>query len=79
MNEFPSIEKGLYRHNKKGQVYKVLGVALQTETNEPLVIYCPFSKGGDYEFFARPYAIFKENVEVNGEVLPRFEKIKDNS
>lgn len=76
MNKFPGIEKGTYRHNKKGHLYEVLGVALQTETNEPLVIYCPLYDG-EYEFFARPYAMFVEEVELNGETKPRFEKVED--
>ena len=73
---FPSIEKGAYRHNKKGQLYEVLGMALQTETDEPLVIYKPLYES-EYEFFARPYAMFIEEVELNGAVGPRFEKIDD--
>lgn len=76
MGDFPVIEKGTYRHNKKGHLYEVLGVALQTETDEPLVVYRPLY-GGEYELFARPYAMFVENIALNGAVVPRFEKVDE--
>ena len=72
MSEMPSIKKGVYRHNKTGKMYEVLGVALDTETDEPLVIYRP-KYDIEYEMFARPYKMFVESVELNGEVVPRFE------
>ena len=74
MTDFPHIEKGIYRHNKKGHLYEVLGVALQTETNEALVIYRPLYEN-EYELFARPYTVFIELVEIDGKQVPRFEKI----
>ena len=76
MNEFSNIKKGIYRHNKKGSMYEVLGVALHTEENEPLVIYRPLDDAM-YELFARPYTMFIENVEINGEIQPRFEYISN--
>lgn len=76
MSNFPSIEKGTYRHSKKGQLYEVLGVALETETSEPLVIYSPLYKS-EYELFARPYSMFIEKVEINGTLVPRFEKVEN--
>ncbi len=69
-----NIEKGTYRHSKSGQLYEVLGVAMQTETDEPLVIYSPQYES-EFEFFGRPYAMFIEEVEVNGAVVPRFERL----
>jgi hypothetical protein len=79
MSDFPAIEKGAYRHNKTGNLYRVQGVALQTETQEPLVIYRPLYDGTGYELFARPYAMFIEEVEINGEIKPRFEKVADHA
>lgn len=70
------IEKGKYRHSKTGNVYEVLGVALETETNEQLVIYRPLYKS-EYELFARPRGMFTQQVELGGELKPRFEKIRD--
>ena len=74
--EFPSIEKGTYRHTKSGKLYEVIGVALQTETNEQLVIYKALYNS-EYELFARPHAMFIEEVTVNGVVTPRFERLHD--
>ena len=68
------IEKGIYRHNKSGDLYEVVGVALQTESSEQLVIYRPMYES-KYELFARPYAMFTELVELNGQSMPRFEKV----
>ncbi len=69
-----TIETGTYRHNKKGHLYEVLGVALQTETEEQLVIYRPLYES-EFELFARPYGMFTEQVEIDGKMVPRFEKI----
>lgn len=68
-----SIEVGTYKHTKRGNLYDVLGVALQTETNEPLVLYRPLHDS-KYDYFARPYSSFTETVEIDGRVLSRFEK-----
>lgn len=76
---------GLYRHFK-GNVYRVLGLAKHTETNETLVIYycvSNFSNGAeDYgDTYARPLEMFLS--EVDSEKYPdakqkyRFELIED--
>lgn len=69
----PNIEKGIYRHYKNQKLYEVIGVALQTETNEPMVIYRPLYDT-QYELFARPYEMFVGRVEVNGVQVSRFSK-----
>ena len=77
-SDFLTIERGTYRHNKSGKLYEVLGIALQTETDELLIIYRPmYEHDFGYELFARPYDMFVEIVELNGERKPRFEKIDD--
>lgn len=76
MNSFAIIHRGIYRHNKTDKLYEVLGVALQTESNEPLVVYRPLWES-EYQFFARPYTMFTEEVNINGQRLPRFEKVDD--
>jgi hypothetical protein len=70
----PTIRAGTYRHNKSGNLYNVLGVALQTETNEFLVIYRALYDT-KFELFARPYDMFTETVNINGQQVPRFEYI----
>ena len=74
--EFPSIKKGTYRHTKNGHHYEVLDVAIQTETNEPLVIYRPLYET-DHSLFARPYDMFVETVAINGVTAKRFEKVDE--
>lgn len=76
MGSGPIIEKGTYRHNKTGKLYEVLGVALQTETEEPLVIYRPLYEI-EYELFARPYSMFIEQVSIDGMRKARFERISE--
>lgn len=70
-----SIEKGTYRHAKSGKLYEVLGVALQTETNEQFVIYRPLYEN-TYELFARPFEMFMENVVIDGREVLRLERVE---
>lgn len=74
--DLPFIDPGIYKHSKRGHLYEVIGVALQTETNEPLVLYKPLYEN-KYDYFARPYAMFTETTEINGQTVPRFEKTKE--
>lgn len=71
------VEKGVYRHSKTGNLYEVIGAALHTENKEILVIYKPLYES-EYELFARPEAMFLEMVELDGKVMPRFEKLTEN-
>lgn len=50
----------VYRHFKNGW-YKVIGIALHTETEERLVIYQSLS--GDRGIFARPVNSFLDEVD----------------
>ncbi|MCR4328534.1 MAG: DUF1653 domain-containing protein [Patescibacteria group bacterium] len=77
------LKPGVYRHYK-GKQYKVLGVALHTETREKMVLYkalydCPDLKEefGDDPLFVRPYNMFVEEVEVDGIKKPRFEWVRE--
>jgi len=63
------IPKGIYRHYK-GNRYQVEGLALHTETLEPLVIYRALY--GTEETWARPAAMWMERVKTEGGVSPRF-------
>lgn len=65
---------GIYRHYK-GNLYKVLGIAKHSESEETLVIYmCLY---GDYSLWARPIKMWNEIIENNGKKIKRFELIKD--
>jgi hypothetical protein len=65
----PVIALGRYRHFKGGE-YEVLGVVRSSETLEPLVLYRPLYD--DSGLWVRPYAMFLEQVEVDGALRPRF-------
>lgn len=66
----PELALGYYQHYK-GQYYQVLQLARHSETAEWLVIYRALY--GDYGLWARPLGMFIENVEIAGELLPRFQ------
>jgi hypothetical protein len=64
---------GIYEHFK-GNRYLVTGVALHSETGEPLVIYRALY--GDYILSARPVSMFTETVERGEYIGPRFKFIQ---
>lgn len=70
------IQPGIYLHYK-GQRYEVLGLACHSETEEELVVYRALY--GEHGLWVRPYRMFVEEVSVNGEVLPRFRRLDQNS
>lgn len=74
--DLPELEKGVYCHNKSGQLYEVIAVTLDTENHQPLVVYRPLYDS-KYELFARPYASFTEAIELDGKEILRFSKIND--
>ena len=66
------ITPGRYRHFKGG-LYKVHAVAEHSETHELLAIYS--KEGGTC--WARPITMFEEDVIVDGEQKPRFERVEE--
>lgn len=68
------LKPGKYRHYK-GHDYEVIATALHTETEEPLAIYRALY--GERGLWARPLAMFQENVVVDGQQVPRFRLIDD--
>ncbi len=64
-----TVKKGLYRHYKGGE-YRVIDIAKHSETTEWMVVYrCCYD--GD-SLWVRPYDMFFDAVQVNGESVPRF-------
>lgn len=68
----PELKPGLYRHYK-GNDYRVQGVARHSETDELLVVYQP--QYGERALWVRPLGMFIEDVDFNGEIIPRFRYI----
>jgi hypothetical protein len=67
------VVRGIYRHYK-GALYQVLDTASHSETREALVIYRALY--GEYGLWARPEAMFQEQVMHEGVEQPRFALIK---
>jgi hypothetical protein len=68
----PSLKLGKYQHYKGG-LYEVLAVAKHTETLEDLVVYQALY--GERGIWVRPLNMFLEEVEVKGQIVPRFSYI----
>jgi hypothetical protein len=63
------LQPGLYRHYK-GPQYRVFGVARHSESEEQVVIYQALY--GEFGLWVRPLSMFCQQVEVDGQVVPRF-------
>lgn len=73
------IKPGLYRHFK-GKLYQVSGCCRHSETLEWMVIYQGLYNSedfGDKPVFVRPYDLFIQDIEVEGNKVPRFSYIGD--
>jgi len=58
-----------YQHYKGGR-YKVIGIGNHSESMDELVIYQALYD--DNRIWARPLEMFKEEVEYEGKIVPRF-------
>lgn len=68
-----TVKGGFYIHFKGG-MYFVTGVATHTETGEELVIYKDLKTGLRW---ARPASMFTEEVEHEGQMVPRFQQVDE--
>lgn len=66
------VEKGRYRHFK-GNEYEVLCTAKHSETLEEMVVYRALY--GDSGVWVRPASMWNEEVERDGKIMKRFQKI----
>lgn len=79
-------EPGIYRHYQTGDLYKVLGSVMHTESSETLVLYEAFKvsekarqKNPHQMAFARPMDMFMSNVEQDGKQIPRFQRVHNDA
>ena len=72
--EAKSIKVGSHYDHYKGLPYIILAIARHSETLEELVVYQ--AQYGENHVWARPVAMFLENVTVDGRTVPRFKLIK---
>ena len=68
------ITPGIYAHYK-GNRYRVIDTVTHSETEETLVLYRPLY--GEQKLWVRPYDMFTESVEVEGQSVPRFRLVKE--
>lgn len=69
------VSAGYYKHFK-GNYYLVEGTALHTETLEELVVYR--AQYGERNLFVRPLTMFLEEVQHQGNAVPRFKLLEGN-
>lgn len=67
------LKLGKYRHFKGGE-YEVIGIARHSETQEEMVVYKSLNQ--DAGLWIRPLRMFLEEVEKNGQKIPRFKFIE---
>lgn len=76
MSENTNIPPGRYRHYK-GNEYTVIGTARHSETLEEQVIYR--QEYGEHGLWVRPKEMFSETVTVDGQDMPRFQRLPSSS
>lgn len=74
------IRKGKYRHYRTEKLYEVLGEALNSETQEEMIIYRALyfcETFGDHCVWVRPKSLFLEHLEHQGQRVPRFQWVQE--
>ena len=65
-----NIRLGIYRHYK-GNLYEVIGFAMNSETLEEMVVYRAMY--GERGTWVRPLSMWDNPIEIDGETVKRFE------
>ncbi len=71
------IKPGVYKHSKKGNLYRVLGIAKHSESLEDLVVYEALYENDVSKFWVRPASLFMEKVFIDGNWVSRFQFVSD--
>jgi hypothetical protein len=72
------IKLGVYKHSKKGELCRVIGLAKHTETLEDMVVYESLYENTVSKLWVRPASMFTEEVLLNGNYVPRFVFVSEN-
>ena len=70
-----------YKHYKTNKIYELIGFAIHSETYEEMVVYKGMyicEKFGQNPIFVRPKKMFFEDVEYNGIIIPRFQRVDED-
>lgn len=66
----------IWKNNKKGGTYKILALAKHSESLEDLVVYEALYDNPVAKVWARPLSMWQEEIEINGQKMPRFELVQ---
>jgi hypothetical protein len=73
------MKPGIYKNFKTGNLYRVIGVGKHSESLEDLVFYEALYENKMSKLWARPLAMFAQEVTApDGVKKPRFSFVKDN-
>lgn len=70
------VKNGLYRHYKN-KMYRALDIVRHSETLEEMVLYQALYENELGKLWVRPKAMFLEDIEIDGKMRPRFEKVHE--
>jgi len=74
------VKLGIYKHSKSGKLYKVIGLARNSENHtEEFVVYQALhesSEFGSNQLWIRPKQMFLEKVVIGGKEVLRFEFVE---
>lgn len=76
MSKNTNVPPGRYRHYK-GNEYTVVGTARHSETLEDMVVYR--QEYDEHGLWVRPKEMFSETVTVDGQEVPRFQRLASSS
>jgi len=71
------IKPGIYKHSKTGKMHRVIGMAVHSETLEPMVVYESLYDNSISKMWVRPACMFEEIVMIEGKRVPRFVFVSD--
>ena len=62
----------IWKHSKKGNLYKIIAIAKHSETLEDMIVYEAQYENTLSKTWIRPLSMWTEEVEIDGKKVPRF-------